>query len=298
MPVIGFLNSTTASATSNRVAAFRQGLNEGGFVDGRNVAIEFRFAEGRLDRLPALAADLVGRRVSIIVTDYTSGLAAKAATSTVPIVFATGADPVEAGLVGSLNRPGGNVTGVSWFTAPVTAKRMELLHALLPQPVAIAVLVDVKTLSGEVQLRDMEAAARTLGRQIPIVQAGTESEIDVAFATIVQEGAGALFVGTGAFYNSHRRKLVALAERHALPASYPLREFVEVGGLMSYGASDTDAHRRAGRYVGRILKGEKPSDLPVELATRYELVINLATARALKLEIPPNLRALTDAVIE
>jgi putative tryptophan/tyrosine transport system substrate-binding protein len=298
MPVIGFLHSTTAAATSNRVAAFRQGLNEAGFVDGRNVAIEFRFAEGHLDRLPALAADLVGRRVAVIVTDYTSAPAAKAATSTIPIVFVTGADPVEGGLVGSLKRPGGNVTGVSFFAAPVSAKRLELLHALLPKPVVIALLLDPNPLSGEAQLRDINAAARALGRHIPIVQAGTESEIDAAFATIVQAGAGALFVGTGAFYNSHRRKLVALADRHALPASYHLREFVEDGGLMSYGASDTDAQRRAGRYVGRILKGEKPGDLPIELPTKYEFVINLATARALKLEIPPTLRALADKVIE
>jgi putative ABC transport system substrate-binding protein len=292
-PVVGFLHSTSAAATSNRVAGFRQGLNEAGFVD---VVIEFRFAEGQLDQLPELAADLVSRRVAVIVTDNTSTPAAKAATSTIPIVFVSGGDPVDAGLVGSLNRPAGNVTGVSFFTAPVIAKRLELLHELVPKPAVIAALMDPNLT--QATLHQLEVAAGALGREILIAKAGTESEINAAVATAAQAGAGALFVGTGANYNSRRHQLVALAARHRLPASYHLREFVAAGGLMSYGASDTDAHRRAGRYVARILKGEKPGDLAVELPTKYELVINLATARTLGIEVPKMLRAIADEVIE
>jgi putative tryptophan/tyrosine transport system substrate-binding protein len=299
-PVVGILSSTAAATTSYRVATFRRGLNEAGFVDGRNVALELRFAEGHFDLLPALAADLVDRRVAVIVTDYPSARTAKAATSTIPIVFVAGADPVEGGLVSSLKRPGGNVTGVTFFSAPVIAKRLELLHALLPQSGVVALLMDPspRSLSAQAQLRDVEAAARALGRQTLLVQASTENEIDAAFATIGQAGVGALFAGTSAFYTSHRRKLVALANLHALPASYHLREFVQEGGLMSYGASDTDAFRRGALYVARILKGEKPAEMPVELPTKYELVINLRTARKLKLEIPPRLRAIADEVIE
>jgi putative ABC transport system substrate-binding protein len=275
-------------------------LNEAGFAEGRNVAIEFRFAEGDFHRLPALAADLVGRRVAVIVTDYPSAATAKAVTSTIPIVFVVGADPVEGGLVGSVKRPGGNVTGVTFFSAPVIAKRLELLHTLLPKPAVVALLMDTnqRSQSANAQVRDVEAAARALGRHTLLVQASTENEIDAAFATIGQTGAGALFAGTSASYTSHRRKLVALADRHALPASYHLREFVQEGGLMSYGASDTEAFRRGGLYVGRILKGERPAEMPVELPTKYELVINLRTARTLRLEIPPGLHALADEVIE
>jgi putative ABC transport system substrate-binding protein len=300
VPVIGFLNSTTAATTAYRVAAFQRGLNEAGFAEGRNVAIEFRFAEGDFHRLPALAADLVGRRVAVIVTDYPSAATAKAVTSTIPIVFVVGADPVEGGLVGSVKRPGGNVTGVTFFSAPVIAKRLELLHTLLPKPAVVALLMDTnqRSQSANAQVRDVEAAARALGRHTLLVQASTENEIDAAFATIGQTGAGALFAGTSASYTSHRRKLVALADRHALPASYHLREFVQEGGLMSYGASDTEAFRRGGLYVGRILKGERPAEMPVELPTKYELVINLRTARTLRLEIPPGLHALADEVIE
>jgi len=300
VPVIGFLNSTTAATASYRLAAFRQGLNEAGLVDGRNVAIELRFAEGDFDRLPPMVADLVDRRVAVIVTDYPSARTVKAATSTVPIVFVAGADPVEGGLVGSLKQPGGNVTGVTFFSAPVIAKRLELLHTLLPQPAVVALLMDPnpRSLSAQAQMRDVEAAARALGRHTLLVQASTENEIDAAFAAIAQARASALFVGTSAFYTSHRRKLVALADLHALPTSYHLREFVQEGGLMSYGASDTEAFRRGGLYVGRILKGEKPAEMPVELPTKYELVINLRTARTLRLEIPPRLRALADEVIE
>jgi putative ABC transport system substrate-binding protein len=298
MPVVGYLDEATAAADSNEVAAFRQGLNDTGFVERRNVAIEFRWAEGQIDRLPALAADLVRRRVVVIVTDATTTPAAKAATSTIPIVFVSGADPVEAGLVASLDRPGGNVTGVSFAAVPLNPKRLELLHELVPKPALIAVLMNPNTHASEAELRDIEAAARALGRQILIVKAGTESEIDTAFATIVQASAGALFVSANGLYYTRRRQLAALAVRHALPSSFSLREHVVAGGLMSYGANDTDAYRRGGIYVGRILKGAKPGDLPVELPTRYELVFNLATARALKLEIPPALRALADEVIE
>jgi putative ABC transport system substrate-binding protein len=301
LPVVGWLDPRAPAAqSSNLIAAFRQGLNEAGFVEGRNVAFEFRWADNQLDRLPALAADLVRRRVAVIVSTNVSTPAAKAATSTIPIVFYSGSDPVESGLVTSLNRPGGNVTGVSVIASTLNPKRLELLHELVPKPAVIALLwdptPDVRNV--EAQLRDMEVAAHTLGRQILIVKAGNESAIDAAFATIVQAGAGALFVGTGPFYNSQRRKIVALAARHALPASYHLHDFVVDGGLMSYSANETDANRRLGAYVGRILKGEKPGDLPVELPTRYELVFNLATAKALKLDIPAKLLALSDEVIE
>jgi putative ABC transport system substrate-binding protein len=238
--------------------------------------------------------------VAVIVSTNVTTPAAKAATSTIPIVFYSGSDPVEAGYVNSLTRPGGNVTGVSVIASTLNPRRLELLHELVPKPAVIALLwdptPDVRNV--EAQLRDMEAAARALGRQILIVKAGNESAIDAAFATVIQAGAGALFVGTGPFYNSQRQKLVALAARHALPASYHLRDFVEAGGLMSYSANEADANRRLGVYVGRILKGEKPSDLPVELPTKYELVLNLKTAKALGLTIPPGVLAIADEVVE
>jgi putative ABC transport system substrate-binding protein len=261
------------------------------------VAIEYRWAEGQNNRLPTLAADLVGRGVAVIVTNNECMPVVKAATSTIPIVFITGGDPVENGLVTSLNRPGGNVTGVSFFAAPVNPKRLELLHELVPEPAVIAQFWDPNLRSPELD-RAVEAAARAVGRQMVTVRVGTEDEFDAAFETIVQAGAGALFVGIGPFYLSQRRRLVALAARHALPASYAQRAFVEAGGLMSYGASDTDAFRRGGIYVGRILKGAKPGDIPVELPTKYELVFNLATAKALSLVIPPKLLSLADEVIE
>jgi putative tryptophan/tyrosine transport system substrate-binding protein len=271
------------------------GLSETGFVEGRNVAIEFRWAEGQLDRLPAMAADLVRRPVAVIVVNATTMSAAKAATSTIPIVFVTGVDPVEGGLVTSLNRPGGNITGVSFTAAPLIPKRLGLLHELVPKPALIAALMNS---SSGANSRNLEAAAHALGREILIVKAVTESEIDAAFARIVEAGAGALFVDTSAIYNSRRRQLVALAARHALPASYARRESVIAGGLMSYGTSDTDAYRRGGHYVGSILKGAKPTDLPVELPTKYELVFNLATAKALGIVIPPKLLAIADEIIE
>ena len=298
MPVIGYLDSKVAAASSHQVEAFRKGLGEAGFVEGRNVAIEFRWAEDQRGRLPELAADLVRRRVAAIVANSPGAPVAKAATSTIPVVFVFAGDPVEAGLVTSLSRPSGNVTGVSFTTTPLNPRRLELLHELVPKPAVIALLSDPNTGNFERQLRDLESAARSLGRQVLNVRAGTESEIDAAFETIVQAGVGALFVGSGPFYNSRRRQLAVLAARYALPASSNARAFVEAGGLMSYGASDTDAYRRGGLYVGRILKGEKPGDLPVELPTRYELVFNLATARTLKLDIPPKLLAIADELIE
>jgi putative ABC transport system substrate-binding protein len=299
VPVVGYLDSNVAAAAAGHVAGFRQGLSEAGFVEGRNLApIEFRFAGGQRDRLPELAADLVRRGVAAIVVNTPAAPVAKAATSTIPVVFVTAADPAEAGLVTSLSRPSGNLTGVSFTTTPLSPKRLELLHELVPKPAVIALLWDLNVFNLERQLRDLEAAARALGRQVLSVRAGTESEIDAAFAKIVQEGVGALFIGNSPFYFSRRRQLAVLAIRHALPASSNTREFVVAGGLMSYGASDTDAYRRGGLYVGRILKGEKPGDLPVELPTRYELVFNVTTAKALKLDIPAKLLAIADEVLE
>jgi putative ABC transport system substrate-binding protein len=298
LPVIGFLNTQAASHNANRVAAFRQGLNDAGFVEGHNVSIEFRWADNQLDRLPALTADLVRRRVSIIAANGTAASAAKAATTTIPIVFISGDDPIDQGLITTLNRPGGNVTGVSFLTSPLNPKRLELLHELVPKSAVIAILLD-RTVNPDAVLRDIEAAARMLGRDTLVLKPETEAEINAAFASMVGPGrAQALFVGTGPFLTSLRRQIAALASRHALPGSYGSREFVELGGLMSYGASPTDAYRRGGIYVGRILKGERPGDLPVELPTKYELVINLATAKALGLDIPPKLIAIVDEVIE
>ena len=298
VPTIGFLNTRARGEDPHLLAAFHQGLKETGYVEGQNVAIEYRFAEGRTDRLPAMATDLVRRQMAVIATNGPAVVAAKAATTTIPIVFSVGLDPVALGLVASLNRPGGNVTGVSFTAEPLNPKRLELLHELVPKPAVIALLWDPNGRNVEAHLRDMEAAARALGRQIKIVQAGTESEIDAAFATIVQAGAGALFVGSGAFYYSHRRRLAALAVRHALSASFSLREYVVAGGLMSYGTSDTDALRRGGLYVGRILKGEKPGEMPIEMPTKYELVINFATAKALGLALPHSLLSRADELIE
>ena len=294
MPLVGHLDIATAAARANRVFGLRQGLSEAGLVEGRNVAIEFRWAEDQPDLLPAMAADLVRRDVAVLVVSGPALAAAKTATATIPIVFVTGGDPVEDGYVTSLNRPGDNVTGVSFYSTALEPKRLELLHELIPKPAVFAALMDPNISN----LQAVEAAARALGRQLMIVRAVNEREFDPGFATMVQAGARALFVGTGPLYLNRHRQLVALAERYALPASYGWREPVEAGGLMSYGASDIDACRRAGHYVGRILKGAKPGDLPVELPTKYELVINLGTAKKLKLEIPPRLRALADEVIE
>ena len=298
MPVIGFLRSTAAAGSVHLVSAFRQGLNDAGFVEGQNVIIDYRWADDQDDKLKGMAADLVRRRVAVIVGNTPSTRAAKAATATVPIVFVMGSDPVRAGLVASINRPGGNVTGVVFTTGDLTAKRLGLLHELVPKAAVIAVLLDPKYPELELVAKDAVAAGRAIAREVLIVKAANEREFNAAFATIVQAGAGALLVGGGSFFNNQRRKLVALAGHHSLPASYVNREYAEAGGLMSYGSSQTEAYRRAGNYVGRILKGTKPADLPVEMASRFEMVINLAVAKALGLEIPPMLLARADEVIE
>jgi putative ABC transport system substrate-binding protein len=298
-PLIGYLEGKVAATSSYQVEAFRKGLGEAGFIEGRNVALEFRWANGQLSRLPALAADLVGRRPSVVVANFPAAPAIKAATSTIPIVVVSAADLVETGLVASLNRPGGNLTGVTYNSEVVNAKRLEQLHELVPASELIAILIDPNTTTGsDAQVRNIEMAARALARPILIVRAGTEMEIDTAVAKIVQAGARAVFVGGSSLFTNHRRQLIALITRHALPASYSARDYSEIGGLMSYGASVIEAYRRGGNYVARILKGEKPGDLPIELPTRYELVLNLGTAKALKINIPPKLLALADEVIE
>jgi putative ABC transport system substrate-binding protein len=298
MPVIGFLRSTAATGSENLVGAFRQGLNEAGFVEGQNVAVEYRFADDRDDRLPAMAAELVRRQVAVIVTNGLATPAAKAVTATIPIVFTTGFDPVRTGFVASLSRPGGNVTGVVHTVGDLAAKQLGLLHELAPKAAIIAVLGDSNQPELEVELRETEAAARAIGRQILIVKSSGERDLNASFAKIVQAGAGALLVRGSAIFFNRRRQIVALAARHALLACYTSRDYVELGGLMSYGPSLTDAYRRAGTYVGRIIKGARPADLPVEMATKFELMINLATAKAIDLDIPPMLLARADEVIE
>jgi len=299
MPVIGFLRSTQAAGFAYIVDAFRQGLNDGGFAEGKNVAIEYRWADNQQDRLPGLAADLVRRQVAVIVGAGTpAAQASKAATTTTPVVFVIGADPVSVGLVANLNRPGGNVTGVVFTVVALAAKLLGMLHELVPKASVVAVLRDPNGPDVEGESRDLEEAGRAIGRQILMVNAANEREFHSAFAQVVRAGAGGLLIGASPFLLSQRRQLVMLAGRHALPTMYNQREFVEVGGLISYGPSQSDAFRRAGVYVGRILKGEKPGDLPVELAAKFELVINLATAKALGIEIPPTLLARADEVIE
>jgi putative ABC transport system substrate-binding protein len=296
MPVVGFLRSTSLADATHLVTGFRQGLKEAGFVEGQNVAVEYRSAEGQNDRLPTLVADLIRRQVAVIVGNSMAALAAKAATTTVPIVFGIGEDPVKYGLVDVFNRPGGNITGVVFFAA-LASKRLELLRQLVPKATTIAVLVSPDP-DTEAERREVEAAAQATGQQVIVLYVSSDRDIDAAFATIIQRGAGALLSLGGAFFNSHRERLVALAARHALPVTYPWREATVAGGLMSYGTSITDAYRQVGIYVGRILKGEKPGDLPVVQPTKFELVINLATAKALGLDVPPTLLAIADEVIE
>jgi putative ABC transport system substrate-binding protein len=300
MPVTGFLHSASPAPNAHLVAAFRKGLSEAGFVEGQNVAIEYRWAEGQYDRLPALAADLVGRKVAVIVTGggENSLIAAKAATSTIPIVFNIGSDPVKIGLISSLAHPGGNATGVNIFTAELMEKRLGLLHDLLPTASPIAVLVNPNFAPAMANANQAEAAARAIGKQVIVFKAASESEIDAAFESIAQARAGALLVAADPFFSSRRDQIVALASRHAIPAIYEWREFAQAGGLMSYGTSLTEAYRQEGNYAGRILKGEKPGDLPVMQLTKFELVINLKTAKAFGLNIPPGVLAIADEVIE
>ena len=298
MPVVGFLRSGTLTDARNRVTWFRQGLMEAGFVEGQNVAIEVRSDELQTDRLPLLVADLLRRQVALIVGNTPAALAAKAATTTVPIVFVTGGDPVRDGLVASLNRPGGNVTGGSFITAELGAKQLGLLRDLRPGAARIAVLVDPKWPLTEPFVSELRAAALAVGQQLIVLDVSSGREIETAFTTLVQRGAGALHVGIGGFILSQRERIVALSARHAVPTISPYREFVEAGGLMSYGASVTDANRQAGIYAGRILKGEKPADLPALQPTKFELVINLKTARTLGLTIAPGVLAIADEVIE
>jgi putative ABC transport system substrate-binding protein len=301
MPVIGYVSSRSSERDVPYVSAIRQGLNEAGYVEGKNMAIEFRWADGQFDRLPALVADLVRRQVVIIVTTggNASASAAKAATATIPIVFLSGSDPVREGFVASLNRPGGNLTGVATFNGLLGAKQLGLLHELVPKAATIAMLVNPNNpgTSGS-QLEDVQAAALTIGQQLLILKASSESDIDAAFATLVQHRAAALMISTDALFTTRFDQFVKLAARHAVPATYSSRQYAEVGGLMSYAPDLIDAHRQVGVYAGRILKGEKPADLPVVQPTRFELVINLKTAKALGLTVPPTLLALADEVIE
>jgi putative tryptophan/tyrosine transport system substrate-binding protein len=298
VPLIGLVRSTSSADSVHIVAAFRQGLKQAGFVEGQDCAIEYRWADNQLDRLPELVADLLRQPVDVIVANTPAALAAKAATTTVPIVFAGGRDPVRDGLVGSLSRPGGNITGVHFFFSELGAKRLDLLRQIAPTATTIAVLVNPNHSDTEAERADVLATGRAVGQQLFVLDVNSDQDIEAAFATVVQRGAGALYIGTGAFTNSHRERLVALAARHALPASYSQREAVVAGGLVSYGPSITDAYRQIGIYAGRILKGEKPADLPVMRSTRFELMLNLKTAKALGLEIPPTLLALADEVIE
>ena len=299
IPVIGFLNGASYDLSAYLVRAFHQGLSETGYVEGRNVAIEYRSADGQYDRLPALAADLVRRKVSVIAATGTpTGLPAKAATTTIPIVFVTGSDPVEQGLVASLNRPGGNLTGATTLAVELGQKRLELLHEVVPTATLIGVLVNPTGPNLKAVLRDLQAAARTLGLPIHVLHASTERDFDTVFATLVQLRAGALVIGTDTFFNSQSGKLAALTVRHAVPAIYQYREFAAAGGLMSYAGSITDAYRLAGVYTGRILKGKKPSDLPVQQSTKVELFINLKTAKALGITIPQSVLVRADEVIQ
>src|SRR5262245_17143687 len=302
MPVIGYVSGRSQATDGPMLAAFRQGLNDTGYAEGRNVAIEFRWGEGQYDRLPALAHDLARRNVAVIVTSggEPTALAAKAATSTIPIVFNTGGDPVESGLVASFNRPAGNLTGVSSILSALIPKQLGVLSELVPDAIAIGVLVNPEGLGGNVASRiaDIEAAGRAAGRALTILKASTDVDIDVAFETLLRQRPQALLVTAGALFVARTDRLVAFAARHALPAMYFRRELVDAGGLVSYGSSTAEGYRQMGVYTGRILKGEKPAELPVVQPTRFELVINLKTAKALSIHVPPSVLARADEVIE
>jgi putative ABC transport system substrate-binding protein len=299
LPVVGILDPNSRDSYLAYVAAFLEGLKDGGFVEGRNVAIEYRWAEGHNDRLPALAADLVRRPVYVIVPWGTpAALAAKAATTTIPIVFQLGSDPVKSGLVASLNRPGGNITGITNATTTFVQKRLELLHKLTPKAATIGVLIDPTGPASGGQRTDLQEAASALGLQLVFLNASNDDEIDAAFATLVQRRIEALLLTDTTFFNSRREQFVTLARFNAIPTMYTFREFAAAGGLISYASSITDAQRKAGIYVARMLKGEKPGDLPVQLPTKFELVINLKTAKTLGINVPPDLLAIADEVIE
>jgi len=300
MPVIGYVSLGAPGPNEPYVVAFRQGLHENGYVEGQNLAIEYRWAEGRADRLPALAADLVGRHVDLITTvgGTPAALAAKNATSTIPIIFFTGNDPAATGLVASFNRPGGNLTGVAVMATELMPKRLELLHELVPQAREIALLVNPTIPATEGVIKDMQEAASSKGVQLPVVKASTEIEIETAFATLIQLQAAALVVSVDSFFTNQREQLVALAARYAIPAIYSGRDFAAPGGLITYGTRNTAAFRELGAYAGKILKGAKPADLPVQQPTTFELVVNLKTAKALGLTIPPSILARADEVIE
>jgi len=299
MPVIGFLRSTSANASANLVAAFQRGLAEGGYTQGQNISIEYRWANNRHERLPGLAADLVGRQCAVIVAGGNeAALAVKAATRTIPIVFATGDDPIALGLVASINRPGGNVTGIFFYSSVLESKQLELLCEAVPKTTLIGVLVNPASSASITQVKDAQEAARTLGKKIHVVNASNESEIEMGFAALAQHQAGAILVGGNALFTGQRNRLITLAAHQALPAIYYEREFVAAGGLMSYGASIAGAYQQLGNYAARILKGTKPADLPVVLPTKFDLVINLTTAKTLGLSIPESFLLRADEVIE
>jgi ABC-type uncharacterized transport system substrate-binding protein len=300
MPVVGFLSPTSRAPYAHITAAFGQGLREAGYVEGESVTVEYRWAEGRYDQLPVLAADLVRRQVAVIaaIGGGPSAVAARTATQTIPIIFIMGDDPVRLGLVTSLNRPTTNVTGVMVVAVDLEQKRLQLLHELVPKASVIAALLNPDNPQFETQSREVSTAARAIGVQLQVLRVSTESELDTAFATLVRERAGALAVGGDAFFNSRREQIVALAARHGVPAVYPWPEYATAGGLMSYGPSLVNAYRQTGVYVGRVLKGAKPADLPVMQPTKFELVINLKTAKALGLDVPLHMQQLADEVIE
>jgi ABC-type uncharacterized transport system substrate-binding protein len=301
IPAIGYLGSESPDVFAGRLSAFRQGLSESGFVEGQNVAVEYRWAENQYDRFPALLADLIRRKVTVIVavTGTPPALAAKAATMTIPIVFVTAGDPVALGLAASLNRPGGNLTGVATLTVELAPKQLEVLRELVPTATIIALLVNpANSTNAETLSRELQAAARTLGLQLHVLHASTERDFDAVFASLLRLRAGALLIGSDPFFNSRSQQLVALASRHAMPTMYPFREYALAGGLMSYGNSFAEAHRQVGVYTGRILKGEKPADLPIQQSVKVELVINLKTAKALGLTFPISLLGRADEVIE